>query len=165
MEGLLRQDADETDLRVLRKQLNLCSIRLTLDYGVNRALLPGDCYGFYFEDEPVGKVDLLKMPHHGCPASMTEKLIQKLRPEVLVVSVSNDRAADQRPCKRVLDVCAPCCASIWFTDAVGYQAPQSAPCAAQCDGTPRNHLAIRCQMDGRGPVHLSEVNEATVNPS
>ena len=84
-------DADESYKAA--KQRNLSSLMLRFDYAGRSVLITGDRYADDWEDEPVGPVDVLKLPHHGDPKSMTPTLLNRLRPQIAVISCQNDPAA------------------------------------------------------------------------
>lgn len=75
------------------KQRNLSSLMLLFTYAGRRILITGDRYADDWEDEPIGTVDVLKLPHHGDPKSMTERLLDRLSPEIAIVSCQNDPMA------------------------------------------------------------------------
>ena len=80
------------------KQRNLSSLMLLFAYAGRSVLITGDRYAADWEDEPVGPVDVLKLPHHGDPKSMTERLLKKLAPEIAVISCQSDpRGGKDRP--------------------------------------------------------------------
>ncbi len=69
----------------------LCLLR----YAGRRILMTADVYARNWEElgPGLGPVDVLKLPHHGDPKSMTEPLIAALRPRVCLVSCQNDPLA------------------------------------------------------------------------
>lgn len=75
------------------KQRNLSSLMLLFTYAGRSVLITGDRYAADWEDEPVGPADILKLPHHGDPKSMTETLLHRLKPKIAVISCQNDPAA------------------------------------------------------------------------
>ena len=89
-------DADEAYKAA--KQRNLSSLMLLFTYAGRSVLITGDRYAADWEDEPVGPVDVLKLPHHGDPKSMTEGLLQKLAPRHAIISCQSDpRGGKDRP--------------------------------------------------------------------
>ena len=94
-------DADEVFRAA--KQRNLSSLMLRFDYAKRSVLITGDRYASDWEDEPIGHVDVLKLPHHGDPKSMTAPLLQKLSPSVAVISCQSDpRNGKDRPNEQVV---------------------------------------------------------------
>ena len=80
------------------KQRNLSSLMLLFTYAERSVLITGDRYAADWEDEPIGPVDVLKLPHHGDPKSMTEGLLRKLSPQIAVISCQSDpRGGKDRP--------------------------------------------------------------------
>ncbi len=89
-------DADEAYKAA--KQRNLSSLMLLFTYAERSVLITGDRYAADWEDEPVGPVDVLKLPHHGDPKSMTEGLLKKIVPRYAVISCQSDpRGGKDRP--------------------------------------------------------------------
>ena len=72
------------------KERNVSSLMHRFEYANRSVLLTGDRYAMDFEDEPMASCDILKLPHHGDPKSMTENLLHKLSPEYAVISCQND---------------------------------------------------------------------------
>lgn len=128
LDGLLDGCANEDNMGAYRKKVNLMSLRVRLVYKQRSILLTGDAYGWVWEDAPVVHCDILKMPHHGCYQSMSERLMEKLSPEYTVVTVSDDRE-DNRPSPKVMEVVQRYCPHVYFTDAVrvlGFSEPPHA---------------------------------------
>ena len=89
-------DADEAYKAA--KQRNLSSLMLLFTYAGRRVLITGDRYAADWEDLPIGPVDVLKLPHHGDPKSMTDPLLSKLSPKIAVISCQSDpRGGKDRP--------------------------------------------------------------------
>ena len=94
-------DADEVFKAA--KQRNVSSVMLRFDYAKRSVLITGDRYASDWEDEPIGHIDVLKLPHHGDPKSMTAPLLQKLSPSVAVISCQSDpRGGKDRPNEQVV---------------------------------------------------------------
>lgn len=94
-------DADEVFKAA--KQRNVSSVMLRFDCAGRSVLITGDRYASDWEDEPVGHIDVLKLPHHGDPKSMTAPLLQKLSPSVAVISCQSDpRGGKDRPNEQVV---------------------------------------------------------------
>ncbi len=94
----------EDVLYAVSKERNCSSLRMYVDYAGRSALLTGDSYAAYWEnDERAVPCDILKVPHHGDEKSMTERLLLRLKPEYAVVSCQNDTSTKkERPAERVL---------------------------------------------------------------
>ncbi len=88
----------ESEIHRVSKDRNCSSLRLRATYAGRSALLGGDSYAAYWEDEPEAPCDILKLPHHGDDKSLTEKLLARLNPTYAVVSCQNDpNAKKERP--------------------------------------------------------------------
>ena len=80
------------------KERNLTSLMHRFSYGGGSVLLTGDRYASDWENEGIGPCDILKLPHHGDPQSMTDRLISQLRPAYAVISCQNSpEARKDRP--------------------------------------------------------------------
>lgn len=80
------------------KERNLTSLMHRFTYGGRSVLLTGDRYADDWENEEIGPCDILKLPHHGDPKSMTRSLIGKLHPSYSVISCQNSpEAKKDRP--------------------------------------------------------------------
>ena len=69
--------------------LNGISVIELLTYGNFRALLTGDA-GVLVEDiiaKDVGKIDVLKVPHHGSRTGMSDNFLTQINPEIAIISV------------------------------------------------------------------------------
>ena len=75
------------------KERNVASVMLRFTYAGRSILLTGDRYAADFEDRETEPCDVLKLPHHGDPKSMTEPLLKALSPHIAVISCQNDTAA------------------------------------------------------------------------
>ncbi len=85
------------------KERNLTSLMHRFAYGGRSVLLTGDRYASDWENEDIGSCDILKLPHHGDPKSMTLSLIGKLHPTYAVISCQNSpEAKKDRPNADVL---------------------------------------------------------------
>ncbi len=85
------------------KERNQSSLMHGFSYAGRRILLTGDRYGFDWENEPVLPCDILRLPHHGDPKSMTPALIKRLHPGFAVISCQNSaKAKKDRPNAEVL---------------------------------------------------------------
>lgn len=81
-----------------------CLIQL-LTYGNFKVLLTGDA-GFITEDKiaaEVGKVDVLKVPHHGSKTGMSDYFLTQINPSLAIISVgANNRYG--HPAQTALDL-------------------------------------------------------------
>ena len=92
------EPVDERESYKAAKQRNLSSLMLRFSYAGRSVLITGDRYADDWENEPVGQVDVLKLPHHGDPKSATATLLDRLRPQYAVISCQNDpEAKKDRP--------------------------------------------------------------------
>lgn len=87
------EPVDESESYKAAKQRNLSSLMLLFTYAGRRILITGDRYAADWEDEPIGPVDAVKLPHHGDPKSATQALLDRLQPKIAVISCQNDPAA------------------------------------------------------------------------
>lgn len=88
-----KEPVDPNDWYRASKERNVSSVMLRFSYAGCSVLLTGDRYAADFEDLPLEPCDVLKLPHHGDPKSMTGALLKKLAPSVAVISCQNDPAA------------------------------------------------------------------------
>jgi competence protein ComEC len=95
----------EDVLYAVSKERNISSMRLLLTYAGRTVLLTGDSYAAYWENEPEEPCDILKVPHHGDEKSMTQVLLDRLRPEYAVISCENaESPKKERPAQHVLEM-------------------------------------------------------------
>lgn len=74
------------------------SLMEIINYDGKQFLFAGDRYGKTFEDWSYGNCDLIKIPHHGDPKSLTKPLIEKLNPKYGIISCQmNVRKDKDRP--------------------------------------------------------------------
>jgi competence protein ComEC len=102
------------------EDLNEDSIVLLLQYRNFRALFPGDA-GFRAEARlrgKVGRLNLLKVGHHGSCTASGDEWLTELRPTAVVVSVGAVNRYGH-PCPATLSRLASHGASIWRTDREG----------------------------------------------
>lgn len=109
----------ENGRRVRSSKLrNPNSLRVRLHYAGREVELAADCYGTLWEGEALTPCHILKVPHHGDWKSVTDELLDKLRPAYGVVSCSrNYLPAKDRPSVRTLDRLDRIGCRTWFTDA------------------------------------------------
>lgn len=95
----------EDVLYAVSKERNISSMRLKLTYAGRTVLLTGDSYAAYWEDDPGDPCDILKVPHHGDEKSMTQVLLDRLKPEYAVISCENaESPKKERPADHVLEM-------------------------------------------------------------
>lgn len=123
--GGCREEAFEAEYG---EAINLTCIRLFLTYRDKLTVLGADTYGEAWEQEPLAPCYIFKAPHHGCPRSVTERLMRKLTPHHSVVSVSDDRD-DDRPAPQTVALLKRYSGSVMFTDSVS--APGIPPSVAE----------------------------------
>lgn len=93
----------EDVLYACSKDRNHSSLRQRLSYAGRSVLLTGDAYACYWEHDSDQPCDILKVPHHGDEKSMTQLLLNRLRPEYAVISCENTESpAKERPSPQVL---------------------------------------------------------------
>jgi competence protein ComEC len=99
------------------KFINDTSLRLYITYKGYTVQLPGDVSAAYWERESPEKCNILKVPHHGHKDSITKTLLEYLRPDYAVISVSNDRQ-DPCPHPEILKLINNYTNKVYFTDDV-----------------------------------------------
>lgn len=97
MGDILRGSIDKFALHLLTRFTNVTSLRLRLHHEGRCAVLPGDCYGYYWPEEEAVPCDILKVPHHGCKNSMTETLLARLNPKEAVICTAANRPLTPDP--------------------------------------------------------------------
>lgn len=126
--------ADRYAIKLMRAYLNLTSIRLILTYHGKRVFLPSDAYATYWDVDAEGPCHILKVPHHGSPAGVTETLLKALKPENAVVTVSSFDA--DKPAAASVELLQKYVAHLYFTDAVDL-----------CGVKPAYHEAVTLTID------------------
>jgi competence protein ComEC len=105
METLKLQDSKNLGAEGSSLDVNgFCLIQL-LSYGNFKALLTGDA-GSIVEDKiaaEVGKVDVLKVPHHGSKTGMSEYFLSEVQPSLAIISVGANNKYGH-PAKSALDL-------------------------------------------------------------
>ncbi|MEN6593880.1 MAG: MBL fold metallo-hydrolase [Clostridiaceae bacterium] len=92
-------------LYAVSKERNISSLRLRLQYAGRTVLLTGDSYAAYWERSPGARCDILKVPHHGDDKSMTQTLLDRLKPDYAVISCENaESPKKERPALQVLNM-------------------------------------------------------------
>lgn len=88
----------EQDLLHLDRFINNLSIVAILEYQGERIALLGDVYlNFWRKHKIPERCRIVKLPHHGHADAVDAELLQKIDPEWIVISVSNERT-DNCPC-------------------------------------------------------------------
>lgn len=134
LDKLVEGSADRYALKLMRAYLNLTSIRLVLTYHGKRVFLPSDAYATYWDVDAAGPCHILKVPHHGTQESVTPLLLDALKPEIAVISVSNDR--DDRPDDEIVTLLKERVPKLCFTDAV-----------TTCNTPPEYHEAVTLTIE------------------
>ena len=90
-------DVDELEIDILapveiyEDDLNNCSVILKITYKDRSFLLTGDAEKKEFEDVYLDmSADVLKVAHHGSSTSTTEEILEKIKPEIAVISLGED---------------------------------------------------------------------------
>lgn len=133
--------ADGAEMEELDRFINNTSIRLRLRYGGRNVELPGDVYADCWEKHALTPCAIAKLPHHGHRDAVTPHLLEMLRPEHSVISVSNTRT-DDCPSRETVRAVRESGSRVYFTDAVALDGA-CAPCRA----------AVRFQIDSDGSLH------------
>jgi len=72
------------------KGRNPLSLMVLIEYKNRKILITGDRYAETWENLNFGEVDILKLPHHGDPKSITADALAKLKPQYAIISCQND---------------------------------------------------------------------------
>lgn len=72
-------------------ELNDTSIVLQLSFGQSQALLTGDITEKVESQLDLGKVEVLKVAHHGSKFSTSEEFLSKIKPKLAIISVGENR--------------------------------------------------------------------------
>jgi len=103
------------------KSANNFSIVTILESGDFKALLTGDIVPGITDEiidtGRIGKVDYIKVPHHGSKNGLTEDLLKKANPEIAVISVGKNQWG--HPHKEILNLLAEYNVKILRTDELG----------------------------------------------
>ncbi|MBQ9042975.1 MAG: MBL fold metallo-hydrolase [Eggerthellaceae bacterium] len=106
---------------------NDCSLVASLTGDGASFLFAGDLeedgIAAYLEDDH-GRFDVVKMPHHGRKASLTDEFLEDVRPQIAIITDSKDDPADKKTLK-MLDA----------IDAEAYRTGTYGTITVQCDGT------------------------------
>lgn len=133
----------EDVLYAVSKERNISSMRLRLTYAGRTVLLTGDSYAAYWENDPEEPCDILKVPHHGDEKSMTQKLLDRLKPEYAVISCENaESPKKERPAQHVLEMLLQCVPHVLCTE---NRAFQHYPASSQ--------IAVRLEIHANGSIH------------
>lgn len=108
---------DGAELDELDRFINDTSIRLRLARDGHTLLLPGDYSAAAWEKQDIRPCELVKLPHHGHADSVTQSILDRLRPRTAVISVSNTRR-DDCPAASVLALLQKNGVEVQTTDAV-----------------------------------------------
>ena len=97
MAGTKILDIDELEIVILapveiyEDDLNNCSVIFKITYKDRSFLLTGDAEKKEFEDVYLNmSADVLKVAHHGSSTSTTEEILEKIKPEIAVISLGED---------------------------------------------------------------------------
>lgn len=133
----------EDVLYAVSKERNISSMRLRLTYAGRTVLLTGDSYAAYWENDPEEPCDILKVPHHGDEKSMTQKLLDRLKPVYAVISCENaESPKKERPAQHVLEMLLQCVPHVLCTE---NRAFQHYPASSQ--------IAVRLEIHPDGSIH------------
>ena len=97
MAGTKILDIDELEIVILapveiyEDDLNNCSVIFKITYKDRSFLLTGDAEKKELEDVYLNmSADVLKVAHHGSSTSTTEEILEKIKPEIAVISLGED---------------------------------------------------------------------------
>lgn len=142
-DALYRGEAiDDDETYKAAKQRNLSSLMLLFSYAGRRILITGDRYAADWEDEPVWSIDVVKLPHHGDPKSMTAALLAKLSPSIAVISCQSDpRNGKDRPNAQIVSMLQEKVPDVLCTE--------NRPLPTLAEST---HNGIRIEIDDSGAI-------------
>ena len=98
--------------------LNLASIVIQMKFDNLTYLFTGDAEEEIEQKLEVGKVNILKVGHHGSDTSSSQSFLEKIAPEVAIISVGKDNSYGH-PSEVVLDRLKQMESKIYRTDEVG----------------------------------------------
>jgi competence protein ComEC len=102
------------------KNLNDTSVVALLTYGNFSMLLTGDAENLVLSrvTDEAGDIDVLKVPHHGSKNGMSSELLDKIKPEVAVISAGEGNRYGH-PARESLDLLSKAKTKIYRTDING----------------------------------------------
>lgn len=80
----------------------LVSLVVLIEYGNFSALLTGDSEVSGLEDAEVPDVVFLQVPHHGSASGLSEKILDRINPEIATISVGENKYG--HPTTKILDL-------------------------------------------------------------
>lgn len=116
-DAAFRGERNRYDLMRWGKAMNISSLRLRLHYHEKEIVLGGDAYSVVWDNDTVAPCDILKLPHHASLSSTTRKVLSRLSPKTIVVSVAAGRP-DERPHPYIISLLREFTSDLHFTDAV-----------------------------------------------
>ena len=101
-----------------KTNLNLSSIVIQMNFEDLSYLFTGDAEEEIENKLQVGKINILKVGHHGSDTSSSKKFLNKIAPELAIISVGKDNTYGH-PSKTTLDNLQSIGSTIYRTDEVG----------------------------------------------
>lgn len=101
-----------------KENLNLSSIIIKLNYNNLSYLFTGDAEAEIENKIDVGKINILKVAHHGSDTSSSEKFVKETAPEVAIISVGKDNSYGH-PSDEIIKRYEEVGSKIYRTDEVG----------------------------------------------
>lgn len=98
-QNVLEEREQNKELDELDRFINNTSVHMRIYYKDNIIELPGDIYANCLEKHSVESCTILKLSHHGHRDSITQKLLDMLEPERVVISTSNNRTDNCPACE------------------------------------------------------------------
>lgn len=92
--NILSPASNQPDPKAKSGSLNVYSVIAKLTYGNFSALFTGDAPALVEDriSNSIGKIDILKVPHHGSKTGMSEVFLNAIKPEIALISVgANNR--------------------------------------------------------------------------
>lgn len=116
-QSVLQRTPSGAELDELDRFINNTSIRLRLICGNTTVELPGDVYAACWEKHRLNPCTIMKLPHHGHSDSVSPQLLEMLKPQHAVISVSNTRT-DDCPSSTVIKAMLDSRCTLHITDSV-----------------------------------------------
>ena len=101
-----------------KTNFNLSSIVVQMEFDGVSYLFTGDIEKEIEEKLTIGKINILKVAHHGSNTSSSHEFIQKIAPEIAIISVGKQNSYGH-PNKEVLERLEKIGSKIYRTDEVG----------------------------------------------
>lgn len=101
-----------------KENLNLSSIVIQLEYNNLKYLFTGDAEEEIENKLDIGKINILKVGHHGSDTSSSEKFVKETAPEIAIISVGKEKSYGH-PSSDIIKRYEEIGSKIYRTDEVG----------------------------------------------